>query len=320
MHLLRFFITALVPATLINGLPTQGNHEQNDASIRNGTIVSHVRVRRDVPLTTRDIEEAGRHGVDLNKMYKHSVLTHADGSDYSIWVHNSFDPDVKDDEKSANDVPALGMRSWKEDAYANDRMPNRFEFDQHTDTCAKSSWKKKTNNRSPFADGADALIEWTYKNKGGWRLGVQDSYYSTDILIGGTNTGANMRFSVRKEPGRIVILGTKDVGDAVGGAYHKFKKRIKGVWRMAGKGKMKCWDGSDLKNMLHWEIDRSDRDIVTETESQEQLTSELTQEKQHQGPQFQGPQYPPVYVPIPVASVAPVTVTAPAAPVTVTVV
>ncbi|KAF5637943.1 hypothetical protein F52700_4646 [Fusarium sp. NRRL 52700] len=274
MNLLSFLIGAFAPATLINCLPIQGNHEQNDASSRKGTIVSHFRVRRDVPLTARDIEEAGRYNIDLKKMYKHSVLKHSNGSDYSIWVHNSFDPDVNDGEESTNDVSALGKRSWEQETYVNDRMPNRFEFDSHTDTCEKSSFEKKTYNKSPFADGANAIIEWTNKNKGGWRIGVQDAYYSTDILIGGSNTGANMRFSVRKEPGRVVILGTKDVGDAVGGAFDKFKKTIKGVVRMSGKGKMKCWNGaSNTKEMLYWEIDRSDRDIVTETESQEGPTA-----------------------------------------------
>lgn len=213
-------------------------------------------------------------------MYKHSILKHYNGSDYSIWVHNSFDPDVKDDEKSADDVSALGKRSWEEEAYANDRMPNRSEFHNQTDTCAKSDFKKETNNRSPFANGANALINWTSKNKGGWRIGATDSYYSTDILIGGTNMGANMRFSVRKEPGRIVILGTKDVGDAVGGAYDKFKKEIQGVARMAGKGKMKCWDGNNKKNMLHWEIDRSDRDIEVESATEKQSTPKPTQQHQ----------------------------------------
>ncbi|KAF5610112.1 uncharacterized protein FSUBG_3344 [Fusarium subglutinans] len=177
-------------------------------------------------------------------MNKTTPPLHVNCGNYSIWVHNSFDPDIKGHEESANDIPALEKRSWEEDADANDRMPN--------------SLKKKTNNPSPFADGADAFIEWTNKNKGGWRIGVQDAYYSTDILIGGSNTGASMRFLVRKEQGRVVILGTKDVGDAVGGAYHKFKKTIKGVARMAGKGQMKCWNGDgDYKNMLHWEIDRS---------------------------------------------------------------
>ncbi|KAF5967628.1 hypothetical protein FBULB1_11138 [Fusarium bulbicola] len=195
-------------------------------------------------------------------------------------------------------------------------MPNRFKFDSHTDSCAGSSFKKKTDNRSPFADGTDALIEWTYKNKGGWRIGASNAYYSSDILIGGSNTGANTTFSVRKEPSRVVILRTKDVGDAVGGAYHRFKKTFKCVVRMAGKGQMKCWNGGgDYKNMLHWEIDRSDRDIETETESQEQLSPELTsKEKQHQGPQFQGPRHRPIYLPFPVTPIAPVTVTVPVAP------
>ncbi|CZR37941.1 uncharacterized protein FPRO_06868 [Fusarium proliferatum ET1] len=300
MHLLNLFIAVLAPATLIDGLPTQDTHEQSNIATRNNTFVSHVRVKRDVPLTARDIEEADQHGVDLNKMYKHSILKHSNGSEYSIWVHNSFDPDVKDDEKSADDVSDLGKRSWEEQAYAKDRMPNRFEFDDHTDTCAKSDFKKKTNNRSPFANGADALIDWTVKHKGGWRIGATDSYYSTDILIGGTNMGANMRFSVRKEPGRIVILGTKDVGDAVVGAYNKFKQDIKGVARMAGKGKMKCWDGNNGKNMLHWEIDRSDREIEFESATKEQPNPKPTQ--QHQEPEYQPEAAPKtVYYPVPVS-------------------
>ncbi|KAF4440996.1 hypothetical protein FACUT_3025 [Fusarium acutatum] len=321
MHLLRLFIASLTPATLINGLPIQGNHEQNNASTLNSTIVSHVRVRRDVPLTARDIEEADQHGVDLNKMYKHSILKHSDGSDYSIWVHNSFDPDVKDDEKSANDAPALGKR-WEESGSANDRMPNRFEFDEHTDTCGKSDWKKRTDKHSPFVIGADAIIEWTWKNKGGWRIAAEDAYYSTDLLISGTNTGANMRFSVRKDPGRFLILGTKDVRDVTSEAYRRFKKKISGVWRMAGKGKMKCWDGNEEKNMLRWEIDRSDRDIEAENMTQEQPAPKPTpQEGQHQEPGYQpepAPAPQPVYVPVPVAPVpvpvAPVAVPVPVPP------
>lgn len=67
MHVLSLFMAALAPATLINGSPILGHHEQKNASIDHGNIVSHVRVKRDVPLTARDIEEADQHGVDLNK-------------------------------------------------------------------------------------------------------------------------------------------------------------------------------------------------------------------------------------------------------------
>ncbi|KAF5594963.1 hypothetical protein FPCIR_4587 [Fusarium pseudocircinatum] len=264
MHLLRMFIATLAPATLINGLPIGDNHEQNDVSTLNGTFVSHVNVRRDVPLTARDIEEANEHGVDLNKMYKHSILKHSDGSDYSIWVHNSFDPKFVDDAQSANDTFALDKR-WEPEEHTNDRMPNRFKFDDVQHTCGSSDYKKRTDKHSPFADGADAFVEWTFKNKGGWRIAPEDAYYSTDILIGGSNTGANMRFSVRKDPGRVVILGTKDIRYVTAAGSRKWRKKITGVWRMAGKGKMKCWDGIEGTNMLRWEIDRSDRDIKTET-------------------------------------------------------
>ncbi|KAG5789386.1 hypothetical protein H9Q69_011551 [Fusarium xylarioides] len=301
MHLLTLLIAALAPATLIDGLPIHGNHEQSNASTLNGTIVSHVRVRRDIPLTARDIEEADQNGVDLNKMYKHSILKHSDGSDYSIWVHNSFDSDVKDDEKSANDTSALGKRSWGGiDASTNDRMPNGFKFDDHSDTCGKSDWKKRTSKFSPFADGADAIVEWTFKNNGGWRLAPEEAFYSTDILIGGSNTGANMRFSVRKNAGRVVILGTKDVRDITTEASHRFKRMIRGVWRMAGKGKMGCWDGNEQKTRLWWEIDRSDRDIKAESPP---VKPEPThQVEQHRESEYQPePSTKTVYYPVPVA-------------------
>lgn len=67
MHVLTLFIAVLAPATLINGLLTQDTHEQSNIATRNNPFVSHVRVKRDVPLTARDIEEADQHGVDLNK-------------------------------------------------------------------------------------------------------------------------------------------------------------------------------------------------------------------------------------------------------------
>ncbi|EWG53915.1 hypothetical protein FVEG_12245 [Fusarium verticillioides 7600] len=260
MRPLRLFIAALAPATLINGLASRGNHGLDYGSAPNRTIVSHVHVKRDVPMAARDIEEAGQHGVDLNKMYKHSILKHFDGSDYTVWVHNSFDPNVKDHEKRANDTAALGKR-WQRDGTTKHRMPNRFRLANRTDTCEKSDWKVRTDKHSAFSNGADAIVEWTYHNKGAWRLAPEDAFYSTDLLISGTNTGSNMRFSVRKEAGRVVVLGTKDVRDVTNGAIHRFTRKIKGVLRLAGKGKMKCWDESEGENMLWWEFDRSDRDI-----------------------------------------------------------
>jgi hypothetical protein len=77
MHPLRLFIAALAPATFINGLPSRRNHGLDYGSAPNRTIVSHVHVKRDVPLTARDIEEAGQHGVDLNKS-----KSHLDSMDY----------------------------------------------------------------------------------------------------------------------------------------------------------------------------------------------------------------------------------------------
>ncbi|RBR19935.1 hypothetical protein FVER53590_12245 [Fusarium verticillioides] len=251
MHPLRLFIAALAPATLINGLAPRGNHGLDYGSAPNRTIVSHVHVKRDIPMAARDIEEA---------VYKHSILKHFDGSDYTVWVHNSFDPNVKDHEKRANDTAALGKR-WQRDGPTKHRMPNRFRLANRTDTCEKSDWKVRTDKHSAFSNGADAIVEWTYHNKGAWRLAPEDAFYSTDLLISGTNTGSNMRFSVRKEAGRVVVLGTKDVRDVTNGAIHRFTRKIKGVLRLAGKGKMKCWDESEGENMLWWEFDRSDRDI-----------------------------------------------------------
>ncbi|KAI3576164.1 hypothetical protein IWW34DRAFT_880080 [Fusarium oxysporum f. sp. albedinis] len=285
MHVLCLFMAALAPATLINGSPILGHHEQRNASIAHGNIVSHVLVKRDVPLTARDIEEADQHGVDLNKMYKHSILKHSDGSDYSIWVHSSFNPNFLADEESGNDVPDLGKR-WDGFTGAYNRMPKQFKLDEDSNTCSWSDWVKRTDKHSAFAGGADAIIQWTRKNRGGWKLGPDDAYYSSDILVGGSNTGANMRFSVRKSQGRTVILGTKDVGGVTRDAFHKFRRKINGVWRMAGKGKMRCWTGDDGASLLRWEIDRSDRDVEAENPRPPKSDSYQSKPKEQAAPSY----------------------------------
>ncbi|KAF5706708.1 hypothetical protein FMUND_11444 [Fusarium mundagurra] len=73
MHLLRLFIAALAPATLINGLPIGDNREQNDVSTLNGTFVSHVPIPYPfapqppyppAPTPQPDTAHHGRHHVD----------------------------------------------------------------------------------------------------------------------------------------------------------------------------------------------------------------------------------------------------------------
>ncbi|KAF5984973.1 hypothetical protein FCOIX_2316 [Fusarium coicis] len=203
-----------------------------------GTV--HV-FKRDATISSRDIELAKRDGVDPNQMYCHSMIKRDDGDHVTIWVDNSYD----ESEPSEPDID-------DSDAWLAKRQKHRV-VNNSWKTVGKSKWCRlsratyvgNTGPGAPTTGGPNAVINWSKSCKGNWRV---DNRSQRDLVVAGSNGGANMRFKFAGKrdialnvDGRI---GCKDVGILTETSRDRFQKQFSGKWRVSARGDVNCEAGS----------------------------------------------------------------------------
>ncbi|KAG7115408.1 hypothetical protein HYQ44_007593 [Verticillium longisporum] len=257
---MRFSTTFAVVAgaipTMVRAMPApdvQGNGEYI------GTLVYK---RHDV-LSSRDLSLAEKHGVDVTKMIRHSLIRRADGDDITIWVHNSYqENDTGEEEDSSTSEAALAARAhvWG----------GSFDSGLHHNQCGHSSFEGLTSDRSAYTGGVQEMYRWANTRRGGFSLqsfccGGNGNY--DNIVIAGSNSGANARFGIRQTdedrilPGRV---GTEDIRDLAGDSLDRYQQNRNG-WRVAARGQMSCATGMRAPFVqavnIQWIIGRVDQRV-----------------------------------------------------------
>ncbi|KAL2214747.1 hypothetical protein CC79DRAFT_1363494 [Sarocladium strictum] len=239
----------LVPAfvaTILASAPAVVDEESLDHLAENEV---HVFKRDLGSVTARDIELAKRDGVSLLEMYRHSVVKRDDGDHVTIWVHNSFE-----EGETVEELPA-GLDSGAVEVAGDDASDTKLAKRQKT--AIKNEWEgvlrghecwwdktiyhDDTGPTAPYTGGLNAVVSWGRNRKGGWWV---RSTRDRDLIVAGSNSGANMRFHARSESNLAsniaAHIGAQDVGTIVERARNRYQRNTGGGMRVRANGWAFC--------------------------------------------------------------------------------
>jgi hypothetical protein len=195
-------------------------------------------------------------------VYRHSVFKRSDGDDVTIWVHNSFserDPGREGETSAATEgsLQARGHRTVR---------PFINGFGDGNE-CGGSTFYSETKSNSPGTGGANDIMRWSQTVSGIFTLASDccSDPERVNLIIAGSNTGNNMRFSAgkdRRDRGKVAYVGSKDIGDITRDAKDRFQRQLNGGWRLAARGGMRCNVGFlSPQPWVNWVIDRTEERI-----------------------------------------------------------
>ncbi|KAH7362134.1 hypothetical protein B0T11DRAFT_81046 [Plectosphaerella cucumerina] len=243
------FIAATAAALPTSTVPESASQFERD-------IIEIVTLERKAFLSARDLELAARHGANADEMFPHSLIRRKGGDDITIWVNNNYqegEPLADDDDEKAS---ALGKR---QSARPNDNAYT-IQGGQNQRLCSAISVPPDvhlTRPDSAFTGGAHAMIAWGRRSYGFFKFAGKSGTSWTDVLLGGSNSGANARFSIIKEDGHLETrIGTGDVALLVDYVVPKFQVNYGDGWRIAAQGRAGCPDGG-----MKFELKKTDKRI-----------------------------------------------------------
>ncbi|RFN49092.1 hypothetical protein FIE12Z_6733 [Fusarium flagelliforme] len=154
-----------------------------------------VLFKRDDVLKARDLELANIHGVNLTEMYKHSMFKRDDGDHIIVWVARSF--------IETEDEPGLTKRQ--------DARPGResgFTNSPISDYCRDHKRQNHAGPNGPYSGGVQAMYRWARGHRGG-RWDIDRNW--ENLVIAGSNNGANAVYKARVIDDTVASIGTMDV-------------------------------------------------------------------------------------------------------------
>lgn len=143
------------------------------------------------------------------------MMKRSSGEDITIWVHNSWQ-DHKEDEET----PA------KDDKRAHHIWEGGYRRGQASYMCATfvDAYDRTTAN-SPFTGGAHNILTWASQNRGAFDLNSGCCPHLSDLIISGSNSGANAAYSVQPWHQRRFFLGTVDIANGVRVMRDRYQKK-----------------------------------------------------------------------------------------------
>lgn len=127
--------------------------------------------------------------------------------------------------------------------------------------CGMSTFKNQTTSKSAYTGGCKAIQDWASKRLGKWAISAKIQG-DINLIVAGSNSGANCRFVIRNNNEHKTFIGTADVRDLVRDARVLFQvtySNTTGVGeRMGAEGHMKCdkqyLNGTKFEQKVDWAI------------------------------------------------------------------
>lgn len=183
-------------------------------------------------------------------VFPHSLIRRKNGDDITIWVNNNF----QEKEAPAEDIELYKRQSAR---------PNTNAYTVQGGQNQRICWGHHippepvlTRPESASTGGAHAMIAWGRNAYGFFKFGPQEAINWSDALLGGSNSGANARFSVKKGTSNETRIGTRDVALLVDYSVTFFQVIFGSGWRVAAEGVTSCPGGG-----FYWEVKKTDKRI-----------------------------------------------------------
>ncbi|KAL2204870.1 hypothetical protein CC79DRAFT_1370687 [Sarocladium strictum] len=196
---------------------------------------THV-FKRDAEVPPHVIELAERDNIDLSQMYRHSMIKRDDGEHVTVWVHNSYDEE--DDTDVADDLEVHLAK--RQSVRPNSSFDNRAG--RNSCQMNNAAYTGDTGPGAPFTGGAAAIVNWSSGCRGRWF--ISGSAVNQDLLVAGSNSGGNMRFTIRVDENINAAtwreFGCGDVGNLVRTSRERFQRVYNGRERVRARGTVPC--------------------------------------------------------------------------------
>lgn len=233
-------------ATAVVAVPTSGA----DAAImpRDTADGEMQFLKRDFILGARDLDVADLNGVNMTNsmsfiserltrhvanyilllVYKHAHIKRDDGDDIHIWVDRGF---IEHDEEEL--------------AKRQEARPVTSISDGISDYCRDHARNDATGPDSPFSGGTNALYRWARSHHGG-SFSVSAAGGWKDLIVAGTNSGANAVYRASIARGGGTDIGTQDIRNDADWTRGR-ARNYNGRWRAQSYGRETCFIASRLK-------------------------------------------------------------------------
>lgn len=138
-------------------------------------------------------------------------------------------------------------------------------------SCGASSFTNKTTIAAPFTGGCLAIRNWAKKNPGKWVFSPAKVQGEINLIVAGSNSGANCRFVIRNSSGHKTYIANVDVQELITDSHRRFAVRYGNSadktrgHRVSAEGNMKCdkqyKNGTKFEQNVNWAILKFDGQV-----------------------------------------------------------
>ena len=178
-------------------------------------------------------------------MYKHTVYKRADGDDYTVWVYNGYNETESEPEAIESPEAENQLDARQERVRVINNNQQNYRNENGGRKCSHQYVEGTTHPNAAFTGGANAIVRWADSQNGRFYMnaGCCRDPKRVNLIIGGSNSGANLRFGVGVHPGNAqgyVWVGSQDVGIITRGARDNYQRNYGNGWRVQAHGGMRC--------------------------------------------------------------------------------
>ena len=159
-----------------------------------------------------------------------------DGDHIVVWVARSF----------TEDEPSLakrqGARPGRESGFTNSPI---------SDYCRSHKRQNHAGPNGPYSGGVQAMYRWARGHRGG-RWDIDRNW--ENLVIAGSNKGANAVYKARVVDDTVASIGTMDVRNDADWTQNRAREFSGRGWRASSKGGETC----GLNTRINYEIVRTD--------------------------------------------------------------
>lgn len=277
MHSLSVLTLVLASASaLVAGSPLENSVVKREAEpSAENDIIDHIVFKRGDVLSPRDLLEAEELGVDVEQsmflklsraattfhtdrhrhiVFKHSMMKRSNGENITFWLHNSWQDEKREEAPPQSKNSKRGLHIW-EGGYTRNSGGAGYKCDPLIDAYGSSY------ANSPYTGGVNNILTWSKANQGYFDLRVGCCPYLSDIIISGSNNGANAAYSVQPWKQRRYLVGSSDIADGVRLMRDRYQKKdTSGSWRVQGGGILDCREhGAQADGLIDWVFRKTDK-------------------------------------------------------------
>ncbi|KAL8290902.1 hypothetical protein RB597_008930 [Gaeumannomyces tritici] len=189
------------------------------------------------------------------------------------WVPKA--KDVKKDPKPANkkegDKKDKKPKTDEEKKASREKAKEKAKVKFERGSCGASSFTNKTTVAAPFTGGCLAIRNWAKKNPGKWVFSPAKVQGEINLIVAGSNSGANCRFVIRNSSGHKTFIANIDVQELITDSHRRFAVRYGNSadktrgHRVSAEGNMKCdkqyKNGTKFEQNVSWGILKFDGQV-----------------------------------------------------------